>query len=63
VLHDDRVVLGLLGATALGGDPTPGGQPDRYALVTDGDGRLIGLIERADLERRLADVRDHAVSG
>jgi len=33
------------------------------APLTDGDGRLIGLIERADLERRLADVRDHAVSG
>ena len=88
VLHDDRVVLGLLDATAIGADPTALAQNvmrsapltirphltleqaaqrlDRsktdHALVTDADGRLIGWLQRRDLERRLADASSHAVS-
>jgi len=89
VLHDDRVVLGLLAAAALDADPAATAEnvmrsapltirphltlehaaqrldagPTDHALVTDADGRLIGLLRRSDLERRLADLRAHAVSG
>jgi len=56
VLHDDRVVLGLLDAASLNAARID------HALVTDADGRLIGWLERADLERRLADERGHPMS-
>ena len=88
VLHGDRVVLGLLDATALAGDPSAPAEnvmhsapltirphvaleqaaqrlersKTDHALVTDGDGRLIGLLRRRDVERRLTDARSYAVS-
>jgi len=88
VIHDDRVVLGLLDASALSGDASASAEnvmnsapltirphvtleqaaqrlersKTGHALVTDADGRLIGLLQGRDLARRLADVRAHALS-